>query len=76
VGWLLMTDISSSRERTKICLGVTQMLGEIGARAFSHRTPVPETEVRLKNGLLGKNNTREIDHLLFGHGRVRVFRDI
>jgi hypothetical protein len=35
-----------------------------------------ETEVGLQNRLLCKNNGREIDHLLFGHGRLRVFRHV
>jgi hypothetical protein len=77
VGWRLMTDIASSRERAEVVLGVAQMSCEIGAHAFGHRTYVPETEVRPQNRLLCKNNMREIDYyLLFGHGRVRVFRHI
>jgi hypothetical protein len=74
----VVTSAGSATIGTFVCTAAVsvaaEMLSQIGAHAFGHRMSVPETEVRLQNRLLCKNNSRKIDHLLFSHGRVRVFR--
>jgi hypothetical protein len=76
MGRLLMKDVTSSRERAKIALGVTKVSEHVSPGAFSGRTSIPKTKILLENGLAGKNHIRHVHHLLRSHGRESMLGEI
>ena len=73
---LLVKDVTSSRERAEIALGVTKVSEHVSPGAFSRRTLIPKTEILLENGLACKNDVRHIHHLLRSHGRESMLGKI
>jgi hypothetical protein len=76
MGRLLVKDVTSSRERAEIALGVTKVSEHVNPGAFSRRTSIPKTEILLENGLACENYVRHIHHLLRSHGRESMLRKI
>jgi hypothetical protein len=68
---LLMVNIAGSRESTEIAMSIAKMLNKISISAFNGRPLIPESEVLLKEWLLGEYNIGEVDHLLVSHRRGR-----
>ncbi len=73
---LLVKDVTSSRERAEIALGVTKVSEHVSPGAFSRRTSILKTEILLENGLACKNDVRHIHHLLRSHGRESMLGKI
>jgi hypothetical protein len=68
---LLMVNIAGSRESTEIAMSIAKMLNKISISAFNGRPLILESEVLLKERLLGEYNIGEVDHLLVRHWRGR-----
>ena len=64
---LLVVDVAGRRKRAKICLGIAQMLNQVGPRSISEYLAIPKTKILLENGLFGEDDIGQINHLLWTH---------
>lgn len=72
VGLVLVVEIRGNWEGKEVILGITEMKYHGVPGASGKWEPFPRTKILLENGLFGKDEVCQVNHLLWSHGRKSV----
>mmetsp|Transcript_91564 Transcript_91564/g.263514 ORF Transcript_91564/g.263514 Transcript_91564/m.263514 type:complete len:201 (-) Transcript_91564:430-1032(-) len=64
----LMVEIRGHREGAEVVLGRAEVRDHVGPGLVGKGSAFPITKILLQDGLFGKDDVGDVDHLLVGHG--------